>query len=299
MSIFNHKSRILGIDSRCSAFKKAKSMNKIIFLLLSILIISCNDSTKSEIEKENIKLSELETFQSKSLKKNIQYKIILPENLEIKKDSLSLLVLLDGDDYSGIAKNLTSLYEFGDKISPTVIISLPSTRESRWTYYTPTKDTTKIEKGFEDLYSSTGKFDEFADFVHNELIPSVEEKYKINFNQKTIFGHSLGGLGSLSFAVLRPEIFDNYIAASPSTMYDQHFIFKTIEKKGNLIFNSMFLTAGLNDANGYRENVEWLKKYLSEHKSENQKVGMKIYDNENHSTSGLKSLIDGIEFIGK
>ena len=121
-------------------------MSKIIFLLLSIIIISCNDSTKYEIGKENEKSCELETFQSKSLKKNFPYKIILPENLETKKDSLSLLVLLDGDDYAGIAKNVTSLYEFGDKINPTIIISLPSTRESRWTYYTPTKDTTKIKE---------------------------------------------------------------------------------------------------------------------------------------------------------
>ncbi|HLS31185.1 MAG TPA: alpha/beta hydrolase-fold protein [Flavobacteriaceae bacterium] len=274
-------------------------MNKTLFLLLSIIMISCNNSTKSEVEKENKKTSELETFESKKLKENIPYKITIPENLETKKDSLSLLVLLDGDDYSGIAENVVSLYEFGDKIYPTVIISLPSTKESRWTYYTPTKDTTKVEKGFEDLYSRTGKFNEFADFVGNELIPSVEKEYNIKFNQKTIFGHSLGGLGSLSFAVLRPEIFDNYISASPSTMYDQHFIFKTIEEKGSLEFNSMFVTAGLNDANGYRENVEWLKEYLDKHKSENQKVGMEIYDNENHSTSGLKSLIDGIEFIGK
>lgn len=274
-------------------------MNKTIFLLLSIIIISCNNSIKSEVEKDNKKTSELETFESKELKENIPYKIILPEKLENKKDSLSLLVLLDGDDYSGVAENVVSLYEFGDKIYPTVIISLPSTKESRWTYYTPTKDTSKVEKGFEDLYSRTGKFNEFADFVGNELIPSVEKEYNIKFYQKTIFGHSLGGLGSLSFAVLRPEIFNNYISASPSTMYDQHFIFKTIEEKGSLEFNSMFITTGLNDANGYRENVEWLKKYLDKHKSENQKVEMQIYNNENHSTSGLKSLIDGIEFIGK
>lgn len=273
-------------------------MNKTIFFLLASLIISCNNSTDYEIEKETKKSSKLKKFESKSLKKSIPYKIILPENLENKKDSLSLLVLLDGDDYSGLAENVASLYEYGNKIFPTVIISLPSTQKSRWTYYTPTKDTTNVEKGFEDLYSRTGKFNKFADFVGNELIPSVEKNYNINFKQKTIFGHSLGGLGALSFAVLRPEIFQNYISASPSTMYDQHFIFKTIEEKENLEFNSMFITAGLNDANGYRENVEWLKEYLDKHKSENQRIGMKIYENENHSTSGLKSLIDGIEFTG-
>lgn len=194
---------------------------------------------------------------------------------------------------------MTSLYEFGKKIDPTVILSLPSTKESRWAYYTPTNDTTNVEEGFEDLYSRTGKFPQFADFLGNELIPSIEKELGIKFKQKTIFGHSLGGLGVLSFAVLRPELFQNYISASPSTMYDQHFIFKTIEEKGILQFDYMFLTAAFNDGNGYRENVEWLKEYLDNHKLDNQAVGSKIYENETHASSGLKSLIDGLEFIGK
>ena len=276
-------------------------MKKIFLLLLSIIILSCSSSTPLNQKKilEVRKTADLQLFQSKHLDENIPYKVILPENHESKKDSLSLLVLLDGDDYSGIAQNVTSLYEFGGKISPTVILTLPSTRESRWAYYTPTNDTTDVEEGFEDLYARTGKFPEFADFIGNELIPSIEKELEIKFKQKTIFGHSLGGLGVLSFAVLRPKVFQNYISASPSTMYDQHFIFKTIEEKGILQFDSMFLTAAVNDGNGYRENVEWLKEYLTKNKLDNQAVGSKIYENENHATSGLKSLIDGLEFVGK
>ncbi|MBZ9629743.1 hypothetical protein LB465_03045 [Salegentibacter sp. LM13S] len=276
-------------------------MKKISLIFLSIIILSCSSSTPLKEKKiiEFQKTSELQFFQSKNLDHNIPYKVILPEKFQSNKDSLSLLVLLDGDDYSGIAQDVTSLYEFGDKIYPTVILSLPSTKESRWAYYTPTNDTTNVEESFEDLYSRTGKFPQFADFLGNELIPSIEKELEIKFKQKTIFGHSLGGLGVLSFAVIRPELFQNYISASPSTMYDQHFIFKTIEEKGSLQFDSMFLTAGLNDGNGYRENVEWLKQYLDNHKLDNQNVGSKIYENESHATSGLKTLIDGLEFIGK
>ncbi len=270
-------------------------------LNLSILLIAFSSSSLvAQIDSLHQKtLYQTQNYNSKFIGNEIPYKIILPEDFQSKKDTLDLLVLLDGDDYSGIAKNVTSLYEFGDKINPTFILSLPSTIESRWTYYTPTKDTIHVEEGYEDLYARTGSFSQFADLLEKELIPNIESKYKITFNKKTIFGHSLGGLGVLSFAVLRPEIFDNYISASPSTLYDQHYIFKTLEKKGSLSFNSIFITAASNDANGYRENVEWLKGYLDEHKSDNQSVGSKIYDNESHATSGLKSLIDGLEFIGK
>ena len=276
-------------------------MQRISLLFLSIIMLSCSSS--APLKQKNIlgvqKTSQIQSFQSKHLDHNVPYRVILPENFQTKKDSLSLLVLLDGDDYSGIAQDVTSLYEFGQKIYPTVILSLPSTKESRWAHYTPTKDTTNVEKGFEDLYSRTGKFSQFADFLGYELIPLIEKEFEIKFEQKIIFGHSLGGLGVLSFAVLRPGMFQNYISASPSTMYDQHFIFKTIEEKGVLQFDSMFLTAGLNDGNGYRENVKWLKEYLDKNKLDHQTVGSKIYKNENHATSGVKSLIDGLEFIGK
>lgn len=276
-------------------------MKQAFLLFLLIFILSCNSSSSLNNRKNEIvqKSNEISSFQSSYLQSEIPYKIILPEDFKSKTDSLSLLVLLDGDDYSGIAQDVTSLYEFGEKIRPTVILSLPSTMKSRWAFYTPTKDTTNVEEDYEDLYSRTGKFSDFADFLGKELIPSIETQYKISFQDKTIFGHSLGGLGVLSFAVLRPGLFENYISASPSTMYDQHFIFKTIEEKGNLTFDSMFLTAAQNDGNGYRENVEWLKKYLDERKTDDQTVGSKIYENESHATSGLKSLIDGLEFIGK
>lgn len=271
----------------------------LLFLIFSILSCSGQMPLTHKKNVENEKTSELQSFQSRHLDGNVPYKVILPEDFHLKEDSLSLLVLLDGDDYSGIAKDVTSLYELGEKIYPTVIISLPSTRESRWAYYTPTKDTTNVEEGFEELYSRTGNFPQFANFLDWELIPSIEKELGVTFKEKTIFGHSLGGLGVLSFAVLRPELFQNYISASPSTMYDQHFIFRTIEENKHLEFDSMFLTAALNDGNGYCENVEWLKEYLDKHKLGDQTVGSKIYENESHMTSGLKSLIDGLEFIGK
>ncbi len=275
-------------------------MKKMSFVLIILWVSFSSSSLLAQIGASHEEvLCALEIYNSQYLAKEIPYQVILPEKFQSKKDSLNLLVLLDGDDYIGIAKDVTSLYEFGEKINPTLILSLPSTIKSRWAYYTPTKDSLNPEKGYENLYARTGKFPQFADFLEKELVPFIESKYQITFKKKTIFGHSLGGLGVLSFAVLRPEIFDNYISASPSTMYDQHYIFKTLEKKGSLSFNSMFITAALNDANGYRENVEWLKKYLDDHKSNNQSVGSKIYVNESHATSGLKSLIDGLKFIGK
>ena len=199
-------------------------MKKILFLFLAVSLCSCNLPGKpgSEDESGTKDQNQPHLFSSTFLNEEVPYQVFIPEGLDSEKDSIALLVLLDGDEYFGLAQDVTSLYESGGKIKPTVVVSLPSTPRSRWSRYTPTRDSINIEEGFEELYGVTGKFPEFASFVEQELIPHIQEKQGMEFYQKTIFGHSLGGLGVLSFAVLRPEIFDNYISASPSTMFDDH-----------------------------------------------------------------------------
>ena len=236
-------------------------------------------------------------FSSNYLKEKVPYQLYFPKMVKKQLKEADLLVVLDGGEYAGIAQNTMELYIFGEKMKPNIILSLPSTPKSRWSYFTPTKASADNDGGQDTLYQHTGNFNLFADFLEKELIPHIESQYQIKIQEKNIFGHSMGGLGVLSFLVLRPEIFDNYISASPSTMYDQHYIFKTIEEKGKLDFNKLFLTAALNDSNGYRENVDWLDSYLETNSNKKQKKMKRIYPTETHGTSGIRSLIDGLEFI--
>ncbi len=231
----------------------------------------------------------------------LTYDVFVPEDLAGKKDSVSLLVVLDGGEYSGIARNTAVLYEFGEKIYPTVVVSIPSTPISRWAYFTPTHlAADENDTGNQALYPYTGRFGALADFLEQQVLPELAQKYDLQFYQKTLFGHSMGGLAVLSFIVLRPEVFDHYIAASPSTMYDDHYLFRTIEDRTErLAFKSLFLTAARHDSNGYRENVNWLNEYLQKAKPAAQRLELRIYERETHATSGVKSLIDGLEFVGK
>lgn len=261
-----------------------------VFIFLSTFsTVFCQTSNQSENHS---------IFESKILGESVAYDLRFPENWEKHKDSLELLVLLDGDEYAGIANNTALLYEFGKKMRPTVVLSLPSTQDSRWKYYTPSKAEADNDGGHVEDYGETGYFSKYADFLAQELLSEIEKQHHIQFTEKTIFGHSMGGLGVLSFMILRPEIFDNYIAASPATMYDNHFIFEQLEAKGQLDFKKLYLTAALDDLNGYRENVEWMGAFLEKNTTKRQTFKVKVYTTENHATSGIRSLIDGMELMG-
>ncbi len=60
--------------------------------------------------------------------------------------------------------------------------------------------------------------DEMIRFLAEELIPYAEENYGPFFH-KVLFGYSLGGLFTLQSLMSEPDLFDSYIAGSPSLWY--------------------------------------------------------------------------------
>ena len=228
-------------------------------------------------------------YNSQYLEDTANIELLWPDT---SADTLDILVLLDGDTYSGIAKDIVDLYTYGNKFKPTLIISLPITQEGRWKYYTPSQVT-------EEQVGETGEFGAYADFIEKDLLPHLGEHFQFTAGRKMIFGHSMGGLAVLSFLTWRPQVFGYYIAASPSTMYDDHFLIKEIELRTRSDFEKVFLSVAESDLNGYRDNVTWLRDFLSDETVDQNRIILKTYASENHATTGLRSLIDGLDFFAQ
>lgn len=56
----------------------------------------------------------------------------------------------------------------------------------------------------------------FLEFIENELKPFVENRYRVDPQRSSLFGHSYGGLFTTYALFHRPEVFENYLIASPS-----------------------------------------------------------------------------------
>lgn len=143
------------------------------------------------------------------------------------------------------------------------------------------------------MYSKTGQFKLYADFIETELINEVSKFLHSKFINKTIFGHSNGGLGVLSFYVLKPQVFDNYIAASPAILWDNFYIQKNIQKKRRI--NKLYIfIAGKQDYPKISFSI-----LIKKLQATNKYFKFTTYNTETHSTSGLKTLLDGLFYISK
>ncbi len=65
---------------------------------------------------------------------------------------------------------------------------------------------------------------ELLDFIENQLIPRLDEMVRTNATRRSLFGHSFGGLFTLYALFKRPELFSNWIAASPTIYWEDREI---------------------------------------------------------------------------
>ncbi|WP_448564828.1 alpha/beta hydrolase-fold protein [Thalassotalea ganghwensis] len=98
---------------------------------------------------------------------------------------------------------------------------------------------------------SSGK-ENFLNFIKQEVFSLIASKYRIS-KHKTLFGHSMAGAFTMDVLATQPEIFDNYIAASPviqmnnSELINKFKHFKLSEKQ---LTKSLYISFGNELAEG-------------------------------------------------
>jgi len=138
------------------------------------------------------------SFQSKILDMDRKYAIYLPPDYDTAERSYPVLYLLhgSGDDQSGWIQFGEVLHiadkAIGEGISTAMIIVMP--------------DADTGQRGYTNDVSGKWKYE---DFFFEELIPYVENKYRIRKQKRyrAVAGLSMGGGGTFYYALHRPDLF--------------------------------------------------------------------------------------------
>lgn len=73
-----------------------------------------------------------------------------------------------------------------------------------------------------EKYGQTGESAKYLEFLKRELIPTVENKYRIDPDRRVLSGQSLGGSFGLWVAFTEPSLFGSYVLTSPSIWWAKH-----------------------------------------------------------------------------
>ncbi len=165
-----------------------------------------------------------------------------------------------------------------------------------------------------------GEADLFLNMIEQELIPQLQQKYRINSQKSAILGHSYGGVLALYALMQRPEMFSHYIISSPSMWWNegslQHLpdsYFTPLLQNKQL--KKVRMTVGEYeqapsphvDANGERaqilaqkqmvNKVEDMGMRLQNLQAAHLQLEQERYAGETHTGAMFRATLDGIKFL--
>jgi predicted alpha/beta superfamily hydrolase len=195
---------------------------------------------------------------------------------------------------------LTALYgqQYFDGFIPEVIIvgitwggEHPNADSLRARDYTPTN---------EKRLPQSGNADKFLSVIQHEVFPLVESSYRVDTNDKTLMGCSLGGLFTMYTLFTHPALFNRYVAASPAFMWDDHVLYKFEAQYHNNASNpsaKLFMCVG-----GVETSVpdfEKLTTFLNDRHYTNLRLESKVLENTGHSGTKGEGYARGLQFVFK
>jgi predicted alpha/beta superfamily hydrolase len=202
--------------------------------------------------------------------------IVYKPNSIIKSDSVKFLYLLDGEDSNDLYQALSD--KLKESITDLIVIGIINNDRRRDMLYV----------------NGAGNF---LSFISSELIPSIEKDYKTK--TRILHGHSFGGSFTLYSMINKPELFDCFIATSPTPIMDlvSKESYERIDSSRNSKL-SFYFSYGLKDMKQVKKWSKKLKENLTEIKFEKLDWRFKILEGKDHSNSEIDALQDGLkEFI--
>lgn len=179
--------------------------------------------------------------------------VSLPRDYESSTARYPVVYLLDPDYAFAIAHNVVEHFVDRGNLDPLILVGIgypgqsqdiPTYRRHRTRDYTPTHT---LRGGYGEAFQRfSGEGPAFLEFLDKRLLPFIDGRYRTN-GERALVGHSYGGL-FVTFALLtRPELFNRYLAVSPSYWYDDRVVYRMEEKAATMrtdLNARVFLTAG-------------------------------------------------------
>lgn len=247
------------------------------------------------------------TIDSKILHEKRNYAVYLPNSYKNNPDKKYIVAyVLDGErskylEVAGISQSMHSAFNLKLQIPELIIVAIENTDRTR--DFTPTNSLNYLDKEDITAFKSSGKANDFMNFIEKELMPEINKSYR-TASQNMIIGHSMGGLFALHCLLENPKLFNYYLLIDPSWFWDHNYIGKRgkeILKKRTDLKARIFI--GL--ANNFHEDkrhYQWGEEFynlLKENKSPDLKVGFKYFEDEKHLTITIPATYYGLRYIFK
>ncbi len=217
--------------------------------------------------------------------------IYYPRSYDQATKKYSVLYLLDAEYQFHYATGVVAFLSEIGVIPEMIVVGITNTDRNR--DLTPEPGEAQRKR-----FPTSGGADLFLEFLDQELIPYVAAHYRVQ-PFKILAGWSLGGLFAVHSMLSRPEVFDAYIAMSPSLYWNSQIEIYKAEKflAGRTTFNKSLYMAIGDERDEMVSSSKVFSEVLAKYPIPDFAWKYEPMIDETHASIKLKNLYNGLEFI--
>lgn len=218
-----------------------------------------------------------------------------PHGYDQSKDAYPVLYLTDGPGHINEIGSSIDFLVNNDRMPPLIVVGIANTDRTR--DLTPSHSDAKDSAG-KEVNPTSGGADHFLDFIQTELMPEIEKRYRIA-HYRIFSGHSLGGLLAIHILTSRPDMFNAYIAVSPSLWWDnQHTLHQAEDFFAGHpeLKKTLFFSLG-NENGDMKDGFDGLQKALTAKAPKDFHWDSALYNDEDHGSTVLRAHCAGLRTI--
>jgi len=243
--------------------------------------------------------NDVHLIHSQVLNQDRQVYIHVPQldSADINK-ALPVLYLLDGENHFHILSAYIEYLSHWHVIPPIIVAGIINV--DRVKDLTPTNSLINFDGKVDSNYKTSGGNEQFFDFIHQELMPYMEANYKTS-PVKIFAGHSFGGITVINCMLMHPDMFDAYIAISPSLWFGNKYVLRLAEQKlpGVSLTDKKFFYSNGNEDGSFRDDLLRFDKLVTRDSLKTFEHEYKYYPSEDHMTEPIPAYYDALRFIYK
>ncbi|HKY04342.1 MAG TPA: alpha/beta hydrolase-fold protein [Blastocatellia bacterium] len=219
-----------------------------------------------------------------------------PQGYDANNLRYPVLYMTDGDAHMTHTSGTIEFLARNGRIPELIVVGITNTDRTR--DLTPTNWGFPQPDGTVRKLPTSGGADKFLKFIETELMPMIESRYRTQ-PYKIFAGHSLGGLLAVHTLLARPEMFNAYIAVSPSLQWDDQLLVKRAEeafKTGKEWNKTLYVTLG-NEPGGIGQGFVKFKELLSKNAAKGLDWEAQQMPDEDHGSVVLRSHYFGLRKV--
>jgi len=257
-------------------------------------------------------------------KEPLRLQISIPEAYGHTETRYPAVYLLDGHWYFPVLASMVRLLEQARELQPLLVVGIgyepqAGSPEDEYTRclrlrcrdLTPTRDnddwwrragaSQPIAPGID-----TGQGREFMQRIEDHVKPWLRQQFRLDADDETLAGHSLGGLCVLDVLFRSPERYRRYLASSPSLWWDHDVMFDIEREYATThsdLKKDLFLCVGALEEEGavavsrMVSNVRRLRQRLRTQPYPSLNWRARILNEETHVTGVARALVQGLRFL--